>query len=160
MQYVKRRQYASLEDRIYTAGLVDGEGCICISKLKKSPRGLSPYHHLQFSLENTDPFITYWLQERFGGSVRLDKTKASQNHKPTYRWALKKVETLQFLRQLLPYLLIKRPQAELALQFYQQCDVRRRGHKRRLEEDEILKREEFYTHMKELNRQGRLSQPL
>lgn len=148
-------QYASLEDRIYTAGLVDGEGCICISKLKRAPRGQSPYYHLEFSLENTDPLITYWLQNRFGGSVRLDTTKASQNHKPTYQWALKKEETLHFLRQLLPHLQIKQPQALLALEFVQQCVFRRLGHRRVLEADELVKRERYYQEMKALNRLGR-----
>ena len=144
-------QYVSVEDRIYTAGFVDGEGCISITKMTKSKHGKSPYHHFFFSLESTDPDITYWLQERFGGSISIDKTKVSHNHRVTYRWKLGTQETVSLLRQLMPYLRVKRPQAELGLLFLLQRNTQRKGRPRGVSAEELALREEFYLQMSALN---------
>lgn len=147
-------RYVSLEDRIYTAGLVDGEGCISITRVKRTGRSQSDYHHLFFSLESTDPSIAYWLQERFGGSVHIDTTKVKDNHQTTYRWKLGTQDTLHLLRLLLPYLRIKQPQAELGLEFALQRDIQKTGRQRTLPEAEIGLRESFYRGMKALNSRG------
>ncbi len=143
-------QYANLEDRIYTAGLFDGDGCISITKVKPTGAAKSEYHHLFASLENTDPKIAYWLQKRFGGSVHIDRTKEKDNHRTIYRWKLGTQETLRFLRQTISHLRIKRAQAELGIEFALKRDINRKGRSRLLGKEELERREQFYQEMRRL----------
>jgi hypothetical protein len=53
-----------------------------------------------------------WIVDNFGGNVYLVKRDGS------YFWAVSNKKAYTFLKTILPYLQYKRPQAELALKFY------------------------------------------
>lgn len=113
----------SKTDLAYAAGLVDGEGCIKIYKTmpevlkdRKSPR-----YNLQVQLDSTCADIIYWLQDRFGGKIYLHKRnkncKSTANSRDILRWYLFQNSTRLFLPQILPYLIIKKRHAVVAMEF-------------------------------------------
>jgi hypothetical protein len=94
----------------YLAGIFDGEGTIYIGLMTDKRRTF-----LKIGITNTDLNLMKWLIENFGGSYR---SEARRNYRLIYRWGPKgKNNREKFLLGVLPYLIIKREQALLALEF-------------------------------------------
>src|SRR3990167_3559029 len=101
----------------YTAGFLDGEGCIRISK--RNPRnGRRISYNLSVVIYQKDGEIMDWLYGNFGGMVYL-KNKGDKSDNWIYEWRVTEVKAYQFLKTLLPFLKYKKKQAELAIQFQQ-----------------------------------------
>lgn len=99
-------------DLAYAAGIIDGEGCISISRNSKN-RGLQ----IQVEVGNTNEWLLQWLRFAFGGRVILVNDRRTENRgwKPVYHWYLRYDEIREFLKLIYPYLRIKRVQAEIVL---------------------------------------------
>ena len=108
-------------EKAYLAGVVDADGCITIICSKS---GISPSHTLLVSISQANqPFLERWCQKAELGGVYRSK-KAGDNeglpftrHRDQYLWNISAGKAEGFLIDLLPYLDIKKPQAELALRF-------------------------------------------
>ena len=93
----------------YAAGLFDGEGCVACG----FERGVQARVKAVVSL--TDPRPLLRMQKLFGGSLRfVPPTK--KNHRTKCCWELGSGATTLFLSAVLPYLIIKRDQALLAIE--------------------------------------------
>lgn len=94
----------------YVAGLVDGEGSIGVYPMK---RAVLPV--VSITVTMTDATTIMYLRDLFGmgGAYRIDRV--CPGHKPRYTWCLRAKRAEVVLRALLPYLRLKRPQAECAL---------------------------------------------
>ena len=101
-------------DLAYVAGIVDGEGYIGISADHRKRNPSRPCWRLRVSVTNTNEWLMQYLMFSFGGVISL---KSSHNIKPCYNWTLNRGKAADFLKLILPYLKLKRPQAELAIQF-------------------------------------------
>ena len=109
----------------YIAGIVDGEGSIMIqcdrSKSfmeQRASRGSSePHYHAGVRVGMTDRRPLDLIVDVTGiGRVILEKPY--HHLKPMYRWAIRrKDEIVPFLKLIMPYLLVKKEQAKLALKF-------------------------------------------
>lgn len=97
---------------VYTAGFLDGEGSICIRRRCLSGR-LTRGFVLNISAQQVDPAPLWILQSVFGGHVCDPKHKGSR---PIYAWKVTAIRAVQALKELLPYLIVKRSQAECALE--------------------------------------------
>ncbi|KKL06297.1 hypothetical protein LCGC14_2597410, partial [marine sediment metagenome] len=93
------------------AGYVDGEGCICVSRNGGENRTYS----LKFSVSSTVLASLLRLQHLFGGRVKGPYTRRGE--RPLWYWTLCGREAQAALMKLLPYLTVKAPEAELAIQF-------------------------------------------
>ena len=103
-------------DLAYIAGIVDGEGYIGIqSDCKKSKHG-HPNLRLRVAVTSTDEWLCQHLKFAIGGGV-IKLKRASENHKPCWQWEIGYKKAGDFLRLILPYLHLKKPQAELAIKF-------------------------------------------
>ena len=109
-------------DLAYIAGLIDGEGCISIVKKKDLIHGSSNYD-LRVSVNMTSEYLIQYLHFAFGGFWR-ERKKIEERHKQQWMWAVSGPKASEFLLTILPYLIIKKPQAELALRFQ---STRRKG---------------------------------
>jgi hypothetical protein len=98
----------------YLAGILDGEGCITVGAGQKET--CTNYNSI-VCVQNTSRQLIDWLQKNFGGSVYLSK-KATEKTKEAYMWrVLKKKEIEILLLATLPYLVVKREQAKILLNF-------------------------------------------
>lgn len=100
----------------YIAGLVDGEGCICIASSFDKKSSINVSHQLVVRINNTDERLISWLKSEIGGSVHCRGTR-KQGWKVLYDWYVCSTNAATFLQAVLPYLIIKKTQAELALEF-------------------------------------------
>ena len=90
----------------YTAGFFDGEGCIQISS-----RG-----NLAVTVDNADIEPLQFFMDVFGGSITVSKC-ATKERKKIYRWSIIEEEAPEFLRTILPYLICKKAEATLGIEF-------------------------------------------
>ena len=109
-------------DLAYAAGIMDGEGSIGIYCNSSNPK--SPSHRMRVRVTNTDRWLVNWLKASFGGTVGINKVRPGHNWKQMWYWTVSCHKAVGVLKDLLPYLHMKRPQAELAIEFQK---TRRRG---------------------------------
>ena len=135
----------------YIAGLIDGEGCLAIIRQKNSNcRGGYAYRcGLRFA--NSNQAIVEWLAEKVGtGCVKAHQPKM-RNSKCQRCWDIWGDDAAALTQRLLPYLRIRRPQADLLLSF-QAALKRREGPT--LTDQELAFREACYHQSRSLNQRG------
>lgn len=104
-------------ERGYAAGLIDGEGCIQIKKIKNLNHKRNPEYSLQISMNMVDTEAIDFMKGVFGGSVYGPLKTYGKGFRPNYRWEITRKSALTFLKQILPFLRVKRVQAELGIRF-------------------------------------------
>jgi len=104
-------RYFTIEDLAYLAGIIDGEGCIAVSKQWRNNRW---QYRLQLSITSTSEILKDWLETTFGGFVWSTNPRSS-NRSTMLHWTASGNRCQQLLKMVLPYLKVKKPQAELAL---------------------------------------------
>lgn len=88
----------------YVAGIIDGEGSICLAKGKRGawfPR---------IMVTNTNYELLEALQHQFGGSIQSKKVYPSHWRQP-HVWRLQYSKAALFIIKVYPYLLVKHEQA-------------------------------------------------
>ena len=97
-------------DAAYIAGILDGEGSIMIPS--RSSGGAS----LRVSISNTDYGLMEWIRATaLGGKIYAKSRTGSLGTKPIYMVVWGGQRALDFLKQVVPYMRVKRMQAEAAL---------------------------------------------
>lgn len=143
-------RFTGIEDLAYFAGIVDGDGCISITKdMQRVARGGHPTYGLSLSVSNTNKDVLYDLSREFGGSVRLN-ARPTPVHQTIHLWTLFSDRAAEAIRALRPYLRIKAEQAWLALEFMASCP-RYIGRTGLTAEDDAL-REGFYLALRAAKR--------
>ena len=137
--------------KAYLAGFVDGEGCISITKYKRS-------HQVTFRITNTNKEVLNYLCAITGlGYVNVfvmstaeDRSPRFKDCKPQWKWQFSANGMRELLPVILPYLIVKLKVAKTALELLQSSLARGRG----VSEEERSRREVLYARMKELNQRG------
>lgn len=96
-------------DIAYMAGFFDGEGCITLYKT----RGI---YSLHVDICQCNEHIIKWFQFCFGGTIH---TRYENHHKfkKQWRWHTSGGNAMGFLKTIIPYLVLKKAEAELAIKF-------------------------------------------
>lgn len=104
----------------YLAGFFDGEGCIRISKMFRkhySKFGDCYDYALGTKVTNTNKIVLDKCKNLYGGFVGEVKDKRKSTYKTVYSWELKSNDAVNFLKDVLPLLIVKKQEAELAIYF-------------------------------------------
>jgi len=109
----KKGHILNLEDRVRMATIIDCEGWISIEKIKNS-RGIGLC--LVIGVGNTNPILTDWLKNTFGGSV-YKTVRPNHKHKDYSTWRIFGGKAAAILQECAPHMLLKPAQAELASKF-------------------------------------------
>src|SRR3990167_1375284 len=98
----------------YIAGIIDGEGCIYISKSKvRSEIGMKhAYYRVGVEVKNTDERMIDFLHKCLGGHKSLQKRQTT-NNRQVYVWAAADKDAVVILRLLYEYLQCKKEQVDL-----------------------------------------------
>lgn len=101
----------------YVAGIIDGEGSIIIRKRIASKT--SQWFTLCVQVGHTSEWLVHFLQVNFPKSLVIGpyQSKTLPNSKPSWRWQIEAKAAGELLETIMPYLQLKRPQAELGLRF-------------------------------------------
>jgi hypothetical protein len=143
-------------DVVWAAGLLDGEGCLSIKRIQRPREGrLAIYYQpwvacgMAFSPQNERAIRI--LLELFGGNS--SQYRQTGNRKDTISWEIVSRQAYEACRKLIPYLVIKREQAEIIVSFYDECEIKK-GNKVTLED--LKKRGKYFDRLRELNHKGKL----
>lgn len=122
----------------YLAGIIDGEGCIRLANCGYAKRRV-----IDLRIYNTDVRLIEWLRDNLGGYAYAHNKKAHvcwQVH-----WSSKRAKVI--IEHVLPYLIVKKEQAEIALSF--QRLIGKNG--QRVSSDNLSKRDVLLEAMSILN---------
>ena len=120
------------------AGFFDGEGYVGILKRKRNEKWNAEYF-IQLSIGQVDGATMDWVVDNFGGHLHRVKRDNS------FYWIASNKEAYQILKLITPFLKYKKPQAELAIEFYE-----KRNLTRPIPKEEIDRRENIYLKLKSL----------
>lgn len=96
------------QDWAYLAGILDGEGYVTVNKAGA-----------RLEVASTEVKLIDWMCARIGGS-RTQYQPKNLKYKLTYKWATAKRDHVEWvLSNCVPYMIIKRPQAQAVLQYLQ-----------------------------------------
>lgn len=105
----------------YAAGLIDGEGCISILCSKKQSRR---YYGATVDVGMTKkalPILERMKQE-YGGTI-IKRREKTGRWEESWSWRMHGGEAVAFLRRIGPFLLMKKPQVEVALALHAMIDM-------------------------------------
>jgi len=98
----------------YMAGIIDSDGCISIQK-HTACSSYRPY----MTIIQRDMALIEWLYANFKGSVNVVSTKRNDGRDFYLRWLIADGRMIEILKMCLPYLLLKKGQAEVAIELYE-----------------------------------------
>ena len=99
----------------YTAGIIDGEGTITLTKKSK----LSLFRYPTISVSSTTYSILDFLYKTYDGHL-TNKINYKSHHKQSWVWNLRNRPALNFLEKIYPYLKepVKKYRANLLIKEY------------------------------------------
>lgn len=123
-------------DLAWLAGIIDGEGSICLSKLHSNTT-----RTVVVSVANTDLEILNRCQSIAGKGCRVNVKKYKDHHTQAYDWRVTSDNALSLLRSILPYLThsVKVARANLLLDKYKEVTPRNGKYTKEMQQ----KKEEF-----------------
>jgi hypothetical protein len=113
--------------------------------------------NLNFTNTNGE-WLEAWRQRLEKGNLFELKQPEERNWKNRYNWIITdKASVVYILKKILPYLICKREQAQVAIDFIQNKVVLPFGERNhvRPSELELTRREDLYIRMRQLNQKGR-----
>jgi hypothetical protein len=131
----------------YLAGLFDGEGYTYIQCRKRKKPGESDNHMLRIGINSTHEGVIRQLLEEFGGAMNMERRPKNPKWAYSWRWRIGGEYAVALLCHLLPYLCIKRPEIELAIQFQSRLLSRQRH----LPDDEVVIRDNLKAELTRLH---------
>lgn len=110
----------------YLAGMFDGEGSIIIHKHKAKKSSHHDAYVVEACLGNTNEWIVRQFQFSFGGNVYLRKKQTEQTQ-AIWAWQISANKAIPFLTTIIPFLKLKKTQAEIGLKFQESKSKKRRA---------------------------------
>ena len=108
-------------EKAYFAGMIDGDGCISITKSPKKVAGKTRHYHQAYIIlsQSTKSYLEYWKEKIGFGSVYEKKSSSKDVIKSRlkhYQFRVPSKKACNVAEMILPYLLLKRRQAELIIE--------------------------------------------
>ena len=100
----------------WVAGFIDGEGTISIHKMIESKSLMGARHRVSLEATNTNLASLQKLVSLFGGSI-WQKRQYGENCLDCYRWRVEGQTAKTAILFALPYFIVKKKQAKIALRF-------------------------------------------
>lgn len=135
------------EEWAYAACAIDGEGTLTINR--QHQRNGRPRYGAVVEVFNTNPLFTDWFVQTFGGAVYSYGSR-DPRWKRQNQWVLSGGSADYFLVGILPYLKLKRVQAQILRDL---IALRKRA-PHRISDDELQQRHALYEQVQALNRRG------
>lgn len=105
-----------IAERAYLAGLIDGEGSICMVSRGRGARTRA----VLLVVDNTDMRMLRWIRRNFGGYATPGNSR-NKRWKPVGEWRVTGERAVEIIEGILPFLVTKRAQAKLALAHFKVC---------------------------------------
>ena len=146
------------EELAYFAGILDGEGCFCLHSHTAKPSFRGHIYACAIHVGNTDIRLLQWIADRFGGRVFAEQ-RQNAKWKDVWRWYARTDDMDVWLPAVLPYLIIKRDQAELLMAYRKTLPPKARTHRSTGATTDAVKqqRAQIHANLAMLNKRGAAS---
>ena len=103
-------------DKAYIAGLLDGEGCIGIDRIKSKNKTWEYDFRIRIVITNKDENVICWLKCVTGiGCAYIHGGRYKENWNIIHRWQAVSEKAREFLLAVRPYLRIKKDVCDIVL---------------------------------------------
>jgi hypothetical protein len=114
------------EELAYLAGLFDGEGTICIKRdVRQTDEQTGRYEGATYTVAFRIGMIEKQPIESFHECLKvgyIDFEKSYHKYRPMWRYSIRRREDVKYaIRLLESFLRVKKPQAKLALEYFEAC---------------------------------------
>lgn len=133
---------------IWAAGFVDGEGSIFLTKFRRKDKPVQ--YRLCLGVGQVDVRPLLRLKELWGGTIVFSASRG-KGRADSYMWQLWGARAVTACTELLPYLMVKNAQAQLAVEY---GPSRSSWSRASLSIGEVARREEFRALLSALNKTG------
>jgi hypothetical protein len=151
-----RKQYTETQ-AAYMAGIMDGEGTFYIGNYSGNRKNGDKHFQTLIAVACTDKSLIDWLFETFGGGIRqyTPKQLSKNSRKQVYRWCATSNRMLHICQIILPYLVIKKRQAEIMIDirstFNDEQNIKGRQHTQNLPKGILEKRQQLMDELQLLH---------
>jgi hypothetical protein len=126
----------------YMAALIDGEGCILISRRASASDRGHISHQVTVHIANTSETLMQWLIANFTGRYTSSR-RAIGNQRECFTWRITGRLACQILRHVRPHMVVKARQADLAIEFQDRLNTYNAGRWKPLDADELAWRDKI-----------------
>jgi len=111
-------------ERAYVGGIIDGEGCIefkWADRTRKNRKGAPTYHTLIVRMEvpQVDKrLIDYLMEITKEGTRDIKRYPKNPTYQDQHRWRVGYHGVYRVLKQVYPYLIVKKQKAKLVIDHY------------------------------------------
>lgn len=138
----------------YFCGLFDGEGCIVIVK-HKPMRKESVSYTLAMQVVMTNERVVSMVQQEFGGNYNAMNWHTRHNNRTAYLWRLHSRNAADLLVRMDEFLIVKKAEARVAVEFQNHMDEMRNKLRHRSPEEKAAVyeyREQIYRTLQAMKR--------
>lgn len=139
-------------DLAWAAGLIDGEGCITVDRIRANrKRGeVRVKHRLKLRVQMTHPATVNRLADIFCRGSVLSPRRSTELSADKVCWSVQGSNAYHCLVRLVPYLFTKRAEAELAIEFHEWNRTVSVPGRNGTSPETLAKRDNYYWRMREL----------
>ena len=142
--------------KAYYAGIIDGDGWVTIANGGNKKDSQIPTQRMVVGLAQCWVPILVEIQKEYGGNIgRLNRNKKNPNHRDWFNWQVANLQAKRFIEDILPYLVIKKEQAELALKWQDIKSNRHYGRGHLVTEEELCTRNKLKEEISRLKHETR-----
>ena len=148
-EFDAKLNYVADVDWARLAAFIDGEGTISINESGKPRKAhWTPRISLQVMVTGTSVALMNWLQSTFGGTVYSVKANGF-GKRPIWRWQLNEKQAESILSRCRSFIIIKKEQANVALEFRALKSLGVRG--KVVDQAIVEKRKQYASKIREFN---------
>jgi hypothetical protein len=144
-----RPQALSIEEAVYIAAFIDGEGTISIRKYKRKAMAGGFRYVPIVEMNNTDVGVMQYLRSVIGPARYHIHKRYEDGRKTLYQLRLSVKVQRWLLDQIHPYLRIKKCQAEIVMEFLDLLTQKKQG-----VDGNLHDREKLYQQVHDMNHRG------
>lgn len=151
-----RKEYASTVCA-YMAGILDGEGSLSIGNHSGNRKNGDKHYQVNIAISSTDEVLINWLFDTFGGfkGQYTPKQMSRNGRKQVYRWQCSGDRLTHICEICLPYLIIKKRQAEILFEmrktFHDAHNQKGKWQVQRVPQEILQRRFELFTEIRTLH---------
>jgi hypothetical protein len=135
----------------YAAGIIDGEGSITLLHSFPKRRSLHENWHLRIDVKMNNGKPLELLKGLFGGNISVGRG-LKQGNFPSFSWEIGSIRAKRCLKALIPFLRVKKAQAELGIRYQDRLtNAEHHGKGNPLSDHEIEVRRYLANAMHQLN---------
>ena len=149
MVYAWSMYHVKDTDLAYLAGVLDSDGLITISKIAAAPhvKNGSPHYFAKVDVQMSERETIEHLAKLYDRNIMVKKPSANMV-KQAYRISWQAKIAAGLIEQVMPYLILKRPQAVVLMEFQAAMTAGGRIPGRRLTPEQLAMRERYFLEMR------------